>query len=120
MTNSLIIVNTGVHNIVRWVIGANSWTLIAGNINGTGGSTSTTLLSPTDVTLDPMGNTYDVDRDNRRIQFFPVSITILSSTGTAGTNATLVNIPPSLVLDNQLNLYVVGRVNHRIQKFLRY
>ncbi|CAF4896254.1 unnamed protein product, partial [Rotaria sp. Silwood1] len=124
LSNSLLIVNTGAHNIVRWVLGASNWTLAAGNINGTAGTSSTHLKSPTDVTLDPMGNMYVVDRNNQRIQFFPVGetngTTILGTTGITGSNSTLFDTPSSIILDNQLNLYVVDRYNHRIQKFLRY
>ncbi|CAF1505323.1 unnamed protein product, partial [Rotaria sordida] len=69
-TNSLVIANFGAHNIVRWVLGASSWTLVAGNITGSSGNSSTTLYSPTGVTLDPMGNVYVADALNSRIQFF--------------------------------------------------
>lgn len=67
-TNSLIIANYAAHNIVRWPIGASSWTNLVG-INGTYG-TSNKLKYPWDVTLDPMGNIYVADRTNHRIQFF--------------------------------------------------
>ncbi|CAF1008402.1 unnamed protein product [Rotaria sordida] len=124
LSNSLLIVNTGAHNIVRWVLGESSWTLVAGNINGTAGISSMHLKSPTDVTLDPMGNMYVADRNNQRIQFYLVGetngTTIAGRTGITGSNSTLFDTPSSIILDNQLNLYVVDRFNHRIQKFLRY
>ena len=123
-SNSLLIVNTGAHNVVRWTIGANNWTLVAGSFNGTVGSSSTLLRSPTDVMLDPMGNMYVADRSNHRIQFFPVGesngTTIAGRTSVTGMNSTLFYSPSSIALDNQLNLYVTDRYNHRIQKFLRY
>ncbi|CAF1373129.1 unnamed protein product, partial [Rotaria sordida] len=72
LSNSLLIANTGAHNIVRWVLGASNWTLVAGSIDGSNGTSSTRLYSASDVTLDPMGNIYIVDRRNHRIQFFPV------------------------------------------------
>ncbi|CAF1079779.1 unnamed protein product [Rotaria sordida] len=71
-SNSLVIANYGAHNIVRWVIGASGWTLIAGYV-GSSGSTSMTLLYPTDAIFDPMGNIYVADRNNERIQFFRAS-----------------------------------------------
>ncbi|CAF1151094.1 unnamed protein product [Rotaria sordida] len=124
LSNSLLIANTGAHNIVRWVLGASNWTLVAGSIDGSNGTSSTRLYSASDVTLDPMGNIYIVDRRNHRIQFFPVGesngTTIAGRTGISGNNSTLLNFPTSLALDNQLNLYVVDRSNHRIQKYLRY
>ncbi|CAF3914941.1 unnamed protein product [Rotaria sp. Silwood2] len=55
-SNSLVIANTGANNIVRWVIGAASWTLLAGDVTGIGGSSSTLLDNPLGVTFDSMGN----------------------------------------------------------------
>lgn len=123
-TNSLLIANAGRNNIVRWILGASNWALVAGNSNGTSGSSSTDLMAPADVTVDPMGNIYVADTYNHRIQFFPVGqlngITIAGISRTQGANATQLNTPYSVALDNQLNLYVSDGNNHRIQKFLRY
>ncbi|CAF4136506.1 unnamed protein product, partial [Rotaria sp. Silwood2] len=69
-TNSLLIANYGANNIVRWIIGAQNWTFVAGIKNGSSGTTSNELNQPTDVTIDPMGNIYVVDMGNSRIQFF--------------------------------------------------
>ena len=123
-SNSLLIANSAAHNIVRWVIGAHNWILVAGNLNGTPGSTSMELNSPFDVEMDPMGNAYVADKGNHRIQFFLVGqstgVTIAGVTGTIGINSTRLSSPSSVTLDNQLNLYVADTNNQRIQKFLRY
>jgi len=123
-SNSLVICNHGAHGIVRWILGANNWTLLAGNIDGTLGNNSTALRFPTDVIFDPMGNMYICDKDNHRIQFFIVgqseAITIAGVTSVNGNTSTLLYQPWSLKLDNQLNLYVADSQNHRIQKFVRY
>jgi sugar lactone lactonase YvrE len=123
-TNSLIIANYGANNVVRWVIGASSWTLVAGSINGTSGSTSLLLNGPIDVKLDPMGNVYVADRFNDRIQFFLANemngTTIAGITTVSGSNSSLLKSPYGVALDNQLNLYVSDTFNHRIQNFLRY
>ncbi|CAF1054949.1 unnamed protein product [Rotaria sordida] len=123
-TNSLVIANYGAHNIVRWVLGANSWTLIVGSINGSAGSTSTLLNYPTDVTFDFMDNMYVVDMFNHRVQVFfsgqTNGTTIAGVTGEIGSNSTLLNFPVSIVLDTQLNLYVADMNNHRLQKFTSY
>ncbi|CAF1624001.1 unnamed protein product [Adineta ricciae] len=122
-SNSLIIANTFVNNIVRYVFGTNTWTLVAGNISGFAGNTSTHLNSPYEAILDPMGNLYVADRNNHRIQFFKAGqsngITI-AGTGANSSSATTLLLPRSLRLDSQLNLYVADTGNHRILKFLRY
>lgn len=123
-TNSLIIVNYGLHNVVRWPLGASSWTFLGGSANNLPNSTSTSLNYPVGMTLDPMGNIYVADMRNHRIQLFLVDqlagITIAGITGVVGSNATLLYRPQSVALDNQLNLYVADTYNHRIQRFLRY
>ena len=123
-SNSFFIANFGAHNIVRYVLGATSWTLVAGNTNGSAGATPSTLNSPIAVTYDPMGNLYVVDNGNSRIQFFPngglIGTTIAGVTGANGRNATRLLSPYGIRLDNQLNVYVADTGNHRIQKFLRY
>ncbi|CAF4403676.1 unnamed protein product [Rotaria magnacalcarata] len=123
-TNSLIIANYGANNIVRWVIGSQNWTLVAGNMQGLSGTNSSELNQPTDVTLDPMGNIYVVDMGNNRIQFYSNDqsdgTTIAGVTSSNGNNSLLLNNAYSLALDNQLNLYVADTYNHRIQKFIRF
>lgn len=122
-TNSLIISNTGANTIVRWVIGASNWELIAG-IRGPSGSSSTQLFSPIGITLDPMGNLYVADAFNYRIQFFEADqsngVTIAGVNQTTGSSADQFEIPLYVALDSQLNLYVSDTYNHRVQKFQRY
>lgn len=123
-SNSLLIANHGANNVLRWVIGDNHWSLLAGSSTGTSGSTSTTFIGVTDMILDPMGNMYVADRNNHRIQLFMNGqldgITIVGVTNVSGINATLFNRPWTVKLDSQLNLYVADSNNHRIQKFFRY
>ncbi|CAF5043200.1 unnamed protein product, partial [Rotaria magnacalcarata] len=121
-SNSLYIANYYCHNIVRWVIGATSWTLVAGDINGMSGNSSTMLFYPIGVEVDFMGNVYVADTSNHRIQLFQAGsmngTTIAGVTGISGTDPYHLNYPYALKLDSQLNLYVTDWYNHRIQKFL--
>lgn len=123
-SNSLFIPNVGTNSVVQWVLGASSWTRIAGSSTGVAGSTSTTFSTPADVTVDPMGNVYVADANNHRIQFFSngqsTGETIAGITSTMGNASNLLIQPLSVALDSQLNLYVSDAGNNRIQKFLRY
>ena len=123
-TDSLYIANRDAHNIICWRLGDTRWKHIAGNLNGLSGITQTQFNWPWDVTLDPMGNVYVVDRSNSRLQFFlsgqSNATTIAGVRGVTGTSANLFNLPYSLSFDSQLNIYVADTFNLRIQKFLRY
>ncbi|CAF0739269.1 unnamed protein product [Adineta ricciae] len=123
-SNSLVITNYPANNIVRWKIGDNGWTLIAGSTSGLYGSTSSLLYSPLSTAIDPMGNVYVADTLNHRIQFFLLNetsgTTIAGVATIPGVDATHLSSPYGLALDNQLNLYVTDTLNHRVQKFLRY
>ncbi|CAF1690936.1 unnamed protein product, partial [Adineta ricciae] len=60
-TKSLYISNFAANNVVRWVIGDHSWTLVAGSLTAESGSTSSLLYYPSDVILDASGNIYVAD-----------------------------------------------------------
>ncbi|CAF2161504.1 unnamed protein product [Rotaria magnacalcarata] len=121
-SNSLYITNFYANNIIRWVIGATCWTLVAGDINGVSGNSSTMLYYPYDVEVDFMGNVYVADTYNHRIQFFQAGsmngTTIAGVTGVYDSDPYHLNYPYALKPDSQLNLYVTDWYNHRIQKFL--
>lgn len=123
-THSLYINNLGRHNIIRWILGADAGSLVAGSVQGLSGNSSRQLSLPMALTLDPMGNVYVADTMNHRIQFFAVDqtigITIAGVTGVTGSNPSLLSHPYSLKLDNHLNLYVADTGNHRVQKYQRY
>ncbi len=124
LSNSLIIANFGSNTVVRWNLGDTEWTLLADDINGLSGNTSTYFWGSRSLTMDPMGNLYVVDRNNHRIQFFLAgqsnATTIGGITGIYGNTSTLLYSPRSVALDGQLNVYVADTINNRIQKFLRY
>ncbi|CAF5193111.1 unnamed protein product, partial [Rotaria magnacalcarata] len=120
-TNSLLIANSGANNIVRWVIGASKWTLVAGSSTGQAGSTATLLNAARSLTLDVYGNLYVADTWNHRIQFFPVGqmsgTTIAGVNSVFGSSSSLLYAPYAMKLDIQGNLYVADTYNHRVQKY---
>lgn len=124
LTNSLLIANAGGNNIIRWVVGALSWTLVVGSGSGLPGNTSLLLYWPTHVVLDSIGNMYVSDEVNQRIQFFPSGqsngTTIAGLTGVAGNSSSLFNTPCTLAVDSQFNVYVGDCNNDRVQKFPHY
>jgi DNA-binding beta-propeller fold protein YncE len=124
LSNSLYIANNNAHNILRWMMNATTWTLIAGNANGQFGPTSIMLYSPTDITFDYMDNLYVTDNGNNRIQFFLSgefnATTIAGITGVYSSTAYTLAGPQSVTLDSNLNLYVADSGNNRVQKFQRY
>jgi DNA-binding beta-propeller fold protein YncE len=140
-SDSLLIVNYGVHNIVLWKLGMtifaslaalctdgssstgeDSWTLVVGSPTGVSGMTSTLLNHPIGVTMDRWRNIYVADTSNHRIQFFLADrmngSTIVGVTAVAGSNASHLRYPFTVAVDSQLNLYVSDTYNHRIQKFV--
>ena len=123
-SNSLIIANRGVNNIVKWVLGASTWTLLVGSGSGSSGSSSTLLNGPCGVILDPLGNIYVADTSNHRIQFFRKGqtngTTVAGVTGVSGSTDLLLSGPYAIRLDIDNSLYVADTNNQRIQKFTSY
>lgn len=121
-SNSLIIPNNRAHSIVRWALGAVSWTIAAGNSSGLPGNTPTSLNYPTGTVFDTMGNMYVADEGNQRIQLFLVGqfsgTTVAGVTGSAGSAANLLNTPSAVAVDDKRNLYVANYANSRVQKCL--
>ena len=124
LSNSLVIANTNAQNIVRWILGASSWTVVAGSSSGLSGNTSLLFQDPPDVTLDSMGNIYVADEHNQRIQLLLSDqlngTTIAGDTGTSGSSSLLFDGPCAVAIDNEFNLYVADIYNHRVQKFIHY
>ncbi|CAF3580420.1 unnamed protein product [Rotaria sp. Silwood1] len=120
-SNSLIIANRNNHNIVRWVIGAATRTVLAGSAAGAPGGTAALLRNPDGVTLDFAKNLYVADTGNNRIQLFKVGqtngITIAGVPGLPNANPSSLRSPSAVKVDSQGNLYVADTINNRIQKF---
>jgi DNA-binding beta-propeller fold protein YncE len=122
MTNSLVIANSGANNIIRWVLGAQNWTLLAGSISGASGNTTALLNHPTDMVFDSMGSMYIADDNNHRVQLFLSGqlngTTIAGTIGISGSLATQLNGCTGVAFDSLFHLYVADYHNHRIQKYV--
>lgn len=120
-TKSLLIVNNGANNVVRWTLNSSFWTLFTGRSDGQCGTWVNELCYPTSVTMDLLGNVYIADEGNQRIQFFMVGqsagTTIAGTVNSFGSTSNLLHIPTGIVVDEQFNLYVADRNNSRVQKF---
>ncbi|CAF4185161.1 unnamed protein product, partial [Adineta steineri] len=67
---ALIISDTANQRIQRWIIGNSSGTTIAGQANGTAGSSFATLNSPIGLALDSSDNMYIADKSNNRAMYW--------------------------------------------------
>jgi hypothetical protein len=121
-SDSLLIANYDAHTVVRWALGATSWTLLAGQ-SGSPGSSSTLLNAPLRVFLDVHSNLYVADTRNHRIQLFRPGesngTTIAGSTGSPGIAANQLRSPFWAILDKEMNLIVSDTFNHRVVRFRR-
>jgi len=84
-SNTLYISDARNNRVQKYLRGASFGETIAGQANGSGGSTNYTLLFPTDVALKINGDIYVVDRNNNRVQLWTSgSSTGVTVAGTAG------------------------------------
>lgn len=115
---------------VRRVDAAGNVFTVAGTgdagFSGDGGPATAAKLSfPRDLWLDPVGNLYVTDRDNRRVRRISPTgiITTVAGNGMAGdsgdggpaTNASL-NQPEGITGDTAGNIYVSDRPSHRVRR----
>ena len=121
-SDSIFITNTASHNVIQWVLGQNTWLLVAGSASFSPGNTAALLSFPIGVVVDHMKNIYVADTENHRIQLFlansSIGITIAGLTGNAGSTSDSLSFPHALCIDSQMNLYVADTLNERVQKFL--
>ncbi len=68
--DTLYIADADNNRIQKLLWNDSSATTVAGNSNGTSGSTASLLNYPNDVAVDSLGNVYVVDTNNIRIQFW--------------------------------------------------
>ena len=123
-TRSLVIAQEKGFNVVRWILGDQSWTLIAGSASSELSGTSRTLFNQLcSINIDKKENSYVNDCRNSRIQFYKGDLTkgktIAGVIQAPGNNSYLFNYSTSIALDSKFNLFVADSNNFRIQKFLQ-
>ncbi|HEX8065094.1 MAG TPA: hypothetical protein VF520_01070 [Thermoleophilaceae bacterium] len=90
--------------------------------DGTAGRGDGEFDQPRDLTLDPFGNVWVADHENKRVQKFTARGRFLGRFGANGGDGTLggapgeFNSPRGLSTDATGNVYVADDANHRIQK----
>lgn len=127
----LYIVDKGNHRIRRVETNGIITTVAGNGIAGFGGDSgpaiTAQLNSPSDVTVDVMGNLYIADTENHRIR--KVDVTTTTITTIAGSipgyegdggpaNRALLNAPDGVTLDSKGNLLVADSKNNRIRQLL--
>lgn len=68
--NVLYVADTGNNRIQKFSLGNLTGTTVAGNANGTGGSSRNEFLEPSAIQVDSSGNLFVSDRYNHRLQFW--------------------------------------------------
>jgi sugar lactone lactonase YvrE len=119
--NQRCLLSLGLLLITHWGLAQTAGTTVAGgNDNGAG---PTQLPSPYGLALDKAGNLYVVDRNNHRVQKFPVGstantpgVTVAGGNGAGPAPNQLAN-PTAIAFDKTGNIYVVDHDYHRIKKF---
>lgn len=93
---------------------------VAGQADGTGGSTPDTLWSPVDVYADEYENVYVADWNNHRIQYWEKNATsgkTVAGNGTRGSALNQFSYPSRVLVDSKKNIIVADTQNERITKW---
>ena len=104
-SNSIYITGEGKNGVYLWTFNATTPSLILTNVAG-----GTTLKSPTGMKLDPHGNLYVADSENKRIVMFCANSTV------GIVVATVADKVVDLAFDSDQNLYVLTN-GGKVQKF---
>lgn len=92
----------------------------AGQADGTGGSSPSTLANPVHAVADEKENVYVADWENQRIQFWEKgakSGKIVAGDGNRGTAWNEFSYPSRVILDSNGSLIVADTQNERITKW---
>lgn len=67
---TLYVTDRGGHRVQKFLKGQQNGSTIAGQANGTSGSTANTFDGPTGIFVDDDGNIFVADRNNHRVQYW--------------------------------------------------
>ncbi|CAK9188964.1 unnamed protein product [Sphagnum troendelagicum] len=97
------------------------WTFGAANANTTFSTAiSTNLDHPTQMMLDPNGNLYVADMNNKRVvMFYANSTTGIVIVGTGTTSTPTLQSPSGIAFDSNFNLYVSDSNLNQVLKYAR-
>ncbi|CAF1159983.1 unnamed protein product [Adineta ricciae] len=113
------IADAGNHRIIRWLNGASSGVIVAGN--GTPGSTLNQVRNPYGVWVDSSSNVYASEYFNHRVtKWSPGATAGIIVAGGNGQGSTIdkLNNPTSIYYDeSNQNLYIVNTGSHTVTKW---
>ncbi|CAM4765163.1 unnamed protein product [Rotaria magnacalcarata] len=108
------------NNRVLKSLGYGEAVTVAGQSDGTGGSTADTLWSPVDVFADEYENVFVADWNNHRIQYWEKNATsgkTVAGNGTRGSTLHQFSYPSRVLVDSKKNIIVADTQNARIMKW---
>ncbi len=110
------------NRVQKWAAGASNGTTVAGDKNGSSGSDSTKLNTPTGIYIDAAWNLYIADRFNNRVmKYMPGQNYGQNVAGdknnTSGSGSVYLNQPTGVCTDANANVYISDVGNNRIQKW---
>jgi len=121
-SNSIMYITDYYNNRVqKWILGQSFGRTVAGQSNGTQGSTARYLYHPDGICLDSNENIYISDTGNHRIQFWmkgATNGTRVAGTGTSGPANNELHSPYGVIKDSTMNkLYIADFENHRVMSY---
>ena len=115
--NQLYILDTFNYRVLKWTIGTNAATVVAGG-NGYGSGLNQFSTAWGGLTVDTLSNVYISDYNNSRILKWPpgaVTGQIVAGGNGLGSGANQLNQPYGIAVDAQFTLFVADTGNQRIQ-----
>lgn len=116
---SVYVTDTGRNRVVKWVLGATSGILMAGQENGADGTSVAHLSSPRGMDVAADGSVYVADFANHRIMRWAVGATqgTVVAGGSYGAGLNQLQYPYDVKLGSDGSLFVSDFGNDRVMKF---